>query len=351
MKRQKLTEPRGAEVVRSIDVARLAGVSRSAVSRAFTEGASVSMHTRRLVQEAAERLGYRPNAIARSLITNRSSLIGLLIADLKNPFYSSLLDTLCQKIQQADRATLLLSCEHAEDPDRLLSKLLSYQVEGVFMTAAVLSPFLARRCERLGKPIVVFNRYSEQDGISCVSCDHVASGRLVAEHLLGTGHRRIGLIGGPQSTASSRNREQGFLARLAEAGVEPYARDAGNYSHEGGLKAARRQLSLSPRPDAIFCTNDAMALAVLDVARIELGLSVPADLSVVGFDNTSASASAAYDLTTVDQNVDGLTSAGLAMLLNAIEQPSLDPCQVVVPGRLVVRSSTRVPCPGVQVRT
>jgi DNA-binding LacI/PurR family transcriptional regulator len=326
--------------VHSIDVARLAGVSRSAVSRAFTDGASISESKRLRIFEAAKQLGYRPNAIARSLITSRSNLIGLLLADLKNPFYSNVLDLLCQKIQRSGRGTLLFSCEYA-DPETMLSNLLSYQVDAVLMTAATLSAGLVEQCERFGKPLVVINKYTESAGISCVSCDNVASGQLVAGHLVARDSRRIGYIAGSQSTLSSRDRERGFIDGLRERGRDLYARDVGYYTYQGGIEAARRVLSLLPRPDAIFCANDAMACAVIDVARSEFGIRVPDDLGVVGFDNNPSSAANAYDLTTVDQNIDDLTTAAMNILLSELEAPSKGARQVVVPGRLVIRSSSR----------
>lgn len=332
---------RASANVRSIDVARLAGVSRSAVSRAFTDGAYVASATRQKVLKAAATLGYRPNAIARSLITRRSRIVGVAVADLTNPFYPKVLEAICQKLQQVGLAPLLLSCRHAKDLDSLVPQLLAYQVDGVIIAAATLSSTLAAECARAGKPVVLVNRYVNFDAVSAVYCDNAAGGMAVAKLLVAAGHKRIAFLAGLEDTSSSRDRERGFLNGLRRAKVLPYARDVGDYDYRSATAAVRRLLSLKPRPDAIFCANDTMAIAAIDVARNDFDLEVPRDVSIVGYDNIDAAAWQGYELTTVDQNVDRMTSMAVDLLLKKHDKPDMPPERVLVPARLEIRGSAR----------
>ncbi|BBK30064.1 LacI family transcriptional regulator [Allostella humosa] len=327
--------------VRSIDVARLAGVSRSAVSRAFTAGAYIAEDTREKVLHAAELLGYSPNAIARGLITRRSRIVGVVVADLSNPFYARVLESICLKLQDAGLAPLLLSCRHSRDLDSLVPQLLAYQVDGVLIAAATLSSTLAAQCARAGRPVVLINRYVDFDAVSAVYCDNAVGGREMADHLVAGGHQRIAFMAGLEDTSSSRDREKGFVDRLRQRGQPLYARDVGNYSYEDAAAAARRLLALNPRPDAIFCANDTMAIGAIDVARNELDLVLPHDLSIAGYDNIDAARWKGYDLTTVDQSVDQMTARAVELLVAQREQPGSDPVRASMPCRLEVRGSTR----------
>ena len=327
--------------VRSIDVARLAGVSRSAVSRAFTEGAYISGETREKVLEAAEFLGYSPNAIARGLITKRSRMVGVVVADLTNPFYARMLEATCLKLQEAGLAPLLVCCRRAQDLDSLVPQLLAYQVDGVLITASTLSSTLATQCTRAGRPVVLINRYVNFDGVSAVYCDNERGGRDMADHLFAAGHKRIAFLAGLENTSSSRDREKGFVARLGALKAPLYARDVGYYAYDSATSAVRRLLSLRPRPDAIFCANDTMAIAAIDVARNEFGLELPRDLSVAGYDNIDAAAWQGYSLTSVDQNLDQMAATAIDILLKLRDVPGSTPQRVLVPARLEVRRSTR----------
>ncbi|MBI2741587.1 MAG: LacI family DNA-binding transcriptional regulator [Rhodospirillales bacterium] len=332
-------KPKNSYVVRSIDVARLAGVSRSAVSRAYTEGAYVADGTRQKVLKAAEQLGYSPNAIARGLITRRSRMIGVVIADLANPFYARVLEATCLKLQEAGLAPLLLSCRRAQDLDSLVPQLLAYQVDGVLITAATLSSTLATQCARAGRPVVLINRYVNFDAVSAVTCDNAGGARMMAEHLVAGGHKRIAFLAGLEDTSSSRDRERGFVGRLSELKLPLFARETGDYHYETAAAAVRRLLSRKQRPDALFCANDTMAIAALDVARHEFGLDVPKDISISGYDDIEAAAWKGYDLTSVDQDVDRMTEAAISLLQH--EQPGGKPQHILVPARLRVRRSTR----------
>ncbi|HFQ14943.1 MAG TPA: LacI family DNA-binding transcriptional regulator [Rhodobacteraceae bacterium] len=330
---------RSKKTVTSSDVARMAGVSRSAVSRTYTKGASISEKTRARVIEAAESLGYRPNAMARSLITRTSGIIGLVMADLSNPFYGEVLETLSEKLQQMDLHVLLFSVSRAHDIDDALPALLQYQVDGVIITSAILTSEMARRCTRAGRPVVLFNRYVADNSISTVCTDNIAGGRMIADLMVKTGRRRLAFMAGTEDTSTSNDRQAGFYGRIQELGIDAPLFDRGDYSYEGGVEAARRLLGHHPRPDALFCANDMMALAALDVARTELGLDVPGDLAIAGFDDIPQAGWMNNSITTIHQDIEAMTTATIDILIERVKKPDVLPLRKTIPGKLVVRST------------
>lgn len=332
------------ERVTSIDVARLAGVSRSAVSRVFTPGASVSAHTAEKVRDAAEKLGYRPNVLARSLITGRSRMIGLVVAYLDNYFYPEALEKLSNALQaEGYHVLIFMASQTAGNIDTVLEEILDYQVDGIIMASVALSSELTARCQAAGVPVMLFNRAQDDAGISAVTSDNRAGGRAVAQFLLDGGHKRFGHIAGWEGASTQRDREQGFADGLGEAGIDRYDREVGNFQIDEARAAARRMFDRPDRPDAVFAANDHMAFAVMDVLRYELGLSVPGDVSVVGFDDVPPASWPAYDLTTVRQRANLMVERTVATLLKMIEQPGARAEQHVLPAPLVVRGSARIP--------
>jgi DNA-binding LacI/PurR family transcriptional regulator len=333
--------------VTSFDVARLAQVSQSAVSRTFTPGASVSEATRLRVLDAAAKLGYRPNAHARSLITGRSRIVGLVLTYLENLFYPVALQHLAERLQ-GNGYHLLLFVNDNPSADDLVTELLQYHVDGIVLAATTLSSALARSCADANIPVVLFNRVMASGGggsVSSVRSDNVTGGRLLARHLVETGHRRIAFIAGNEESSTNLERERGFREGLAETGQHIWARATGNYDFEQA-KAAARQIFAPPgeRPDAVFVASDHMAFAVMDTLRGELGLRVPEDVAVVGYDNVPQADWGAYRLTTVEQPVVPMIEATVRLLQQHIGEGSAQAAEnVVVPVHLVVRESTRAP--------
>ena len=331
--------------VTSIDVARLAEVSQSAVSRTFTPGASVSEPTRRKVMEAARKLGYRPNAHARSLITKRSRIIGLVLSQLGNLFYPAALQQLATRLQR-DGYHVLLFINDTPNADELVHEILQYHVDGIVLAATTLSSVLAQRCADAAIPVVLFNRVMASGGASTVSSvrsDNVAGGRAVARHLADSGHQRVAFIAGNEETSTNLERERGFRDGLAERGLRIWARDIGNYDFEQACQATRELFKpRSERPDAVFVASDHMAFAVMDTLRFELRLRVPEDVSVVGFDNVPQAAWASYRLTTVEQPLQPMIEATVGLLQKYLRDEQAPQSEnVVVPGQLIVRDSVR----------
>lgn len=274
----------GRRPVTAHEVARLAGVSQSAVSRTFTKGASVSPDTRRKVEEAAASLGYRPNLVARSLITRRSNLIGVAIPGMTNPFYARVLESLSAEIEQLGYRILLFSMANNEDSDPVLEEILRYQVDGLVLVSASLSSRFAEECRTIGLPVVLFNRTNDSTSVSSVTSDNITGSRTVARFLLAGGHQRLAFIAGKQSSSTNRDRDAGFSGYLRERGATLALREIGDYTFDGATTATRRLLGLDAPPDAIFCANDLMALAAINVCH-ELGVQPGRDLSIVGFDD------------------------------------------------------------------
>ncbi len=333
--------------VTSFDVARLAQVSQSAVSRTFTPGASVAPATKARVLDAANKLGYRPNAHARSLTTGRSRIIGLVLSYLENLFYPVALQKLAIRLQ-SDGYHVLLFVNDNPNADDLVAELLQYHVDGIVLAATTLSSALARNCADASIPVVLFNRVmaaGSAGAVSSVRSDNVAGGRAVAAFLAAAGHQRVAYIAGNEESSTNLERERGFREGLADAGLHIWARATGNYDFDEARRAAHKLFRPGAAvPDAVFVASDHMAFAVIDTLRHELNLRVPEDVSVVGFDNVPQAAWRSYSLTTVEQPVDPMIEATATLLQQYLRDDTTPVVQnIVVPVSLVVRGSARLP--------
>jgi DNA-binding LacI/PurR family transcriptional regulator len=330
------------EKVTSLDVARRAGVSQSAVSRVFTPGASASKRTIEKVRRAAAELGYRPNVLARSLITGRSRIIGLVVAYLENYFYPEVVERLSVALQeQGYHVLVFMAAPTVEDVEGVLQEILDYQVDGIVLASVSMSSILAEQCQSLDIPVVLFNRDQDDPRLSSVTTDNRAGGRALADLLVSLGHQRIAYIAGFEGASTQRDRELGFREGLVAAGQELFARGVGNFQHPLAQEAARRMFDRTTPPDAVFICNDHMAFAVMDVIRFELGLRIPEDVSVVGFDDVPPAAWPAYNLTTFRQRVNRMVAETVFTLIDRIEAKNAEPRRVKIDGALIVRKSTR----------
>jgi DNA-binding LacI/PurR family transcriptional regulator len=324
-----------------IDVAQLAGVSQAAVSRTFTPGASVSAGVKKQVLEAAEQLGYRPNAIARSLITNSTNIIGIVLVRFANPIYWQIFKEFTQKLQDLGYATLLLNAARDYKVEQTLPTALQYQVDGLIITSATLSSKMADECARAGTPVVLFNRYELETTANAVCCDNVGGGRMAADTLLDAGYRRLAYLAGEEGSSTNRDREQGFTQQLQTRGhTLAFRESGGEYTYEAGYTAVKRLWQTDSVPDAIFCASDLMAMGVSDAAK-ELGLKIPDELGIVGFDDIKMVAWPSYAITTVKQPIDLMVDTTIDVLLNAIENPDAEPVTKWIPATLVKRNSIR----------
>jgi DNA-binding LacI/PurR family transcriptional regulator len=312
------------------------------VSRTFTPGASIADETREKVLEAARKLNYRPNAIARSLIRKSTRFIGVVVMRLSKPFYARIIREFTRRLQAAGYWTLLFDIADEAEVDKTLPMALQYQVDGVVITSATLSSKLADEFASTGTPVVLFNRYAATAQTHVVRCDNYAGGSMVADAFLDAGCQRIAYIAGEEGSSTNQDRERGLVERLQERGTALWRREAGDYSYEAGYTAALRLLQAAQRPDAIFCADDMTAIGAMDAARHELGLRIPADLSVIGFDDIPMAAWASYSLTTVRQPFEQMVEATIQQLLEAIADPRTNSVIKVIAPTLVIRSSARL---------
>ncbi|MEX0318103.1 MAG: LacI family DNA-binding transcriptional regulator [Ruegeria sp.] len=331
-----------ADKVTSFDVARRAGVSQSAVSRVFTPGASASAATRNKVMKAAKELGYRPNTLARAMITGKSRVIGVVVAYLENQFYPMALEYLDGALKERGYHILLFMAKNDDSVGQIVEELLSYQVEGIITASVAMSNDIAERCNDAGIPVVMFNRGQETGSLAQVTSDNIQGGRTVAHFLAGGGHCKIAHISGWLESSTGVDRMRGFVEGLKDHGLEPAAIEDGQYNQDIAATIARRLCSTSDRPDAIFVGNDHMAFAVMDTLRFELGLSVPDDVSIVGYDDVPMSAWPAYDLTTIRQPINKMVTATVDVLLSRIEKGAASE-RIQIPGPLKIRGSARKP--------
>lgn len=337
--------------VTSVDVAHKAGVSQSAVSRALTPGATgVSKELRARVRAAAKALGYRPNAHARSLISGRSRMVALLFPYLDNPFYAIALEKMCAALQASGYHALVFHEPDTTRENRTVAELLDYRVDGIITMSVELGSHITEECRAYGVPIVMFNRVKATPHLSSVTTDNVAGGRLAAEHLMSLRRERIAILAGWEGASTNRDREFGFSAELAFRGRNLFARAVGHFDLERTAEAVRDLFgpaSVSDRPDALFVVNDYMAFRALSVLRSELGLRVPQNVAVMGFDDLPLAIAPEYDLTSIRQPIDQMVNHAIRILLAQIDKGK--PEHVSLAPQLSVRGSTRGESAGLEL--
>ncbi|MEM1366390.1 MAG: LacI family DNA-binding transcriptional regulator, partial [Pseudomonadota bacterium] len=285
------------------DVAVLAGVSRSAVSRTFTDGASVSDRTRRKVMEAADALGYRPSIFASSLTTRRTRLIGLVSDNFKNPIFLEVFDQFTRAIQAAGYRPLLVNLGEADLGSDPLEMLQSYSVEGIVIASSTLPPEMVLSFAQSQIPTVhTFGRYSQAPQVDTLAVNNEGCGGLAAKALLARGYKRIGFLGGPESATSTQDRQAGFKqAALAEEGVEISTSYASAYSFEAGRAEMKRLIAgAAPLAQGYFCGDDVLSVGAISALK-EAGLSVPDDVGIIGFNDMAMASWQNIALTTVHQ--------------------------------------------------
>lgn len=330
----------GAPVTMS-DVARLAGVSTATVSRVVNGRYGVSAETIAQVRSAIEQLGYESSLVAASLRRSRTNVLGLVTHNFQS-YTAEVLKGVMDELSQSGFDLIIyansdLFGRYSEGwEQRHLARLSGTLTDGCI----VVTP---SREVRSSTPVVVIDP-ARNSKTPSVTADNLAGATSVVEHLLGLGHRRIGFIAGRSSMEAAWSREEGYRAALAGAGVpvDPELIARGDFTPESSEPLARALLDRTDRPTAIFAASDAMALTVMEVAR-ELGLGVPGDLSVAGFDNIPESALAEPGLTTVDQSMYRIGCEAARMLKALVRGEWEGPDQTVVPTRLVVRGSTAAP--------
>ncbi len=328
------------EKITSQDVAESAGVSQSTVSRVLNGNSRVASETREKVLEVVERLGYTPNALARGLVTSRSGLVGVIASNVTNPFYPQFLESIGQRLVASNLSMLLWNSDERGN-DILLESLLAQRLDGVLFTSAMRDSELVKRIQDREIPVVLTNRYVDDIECDVALGDNESGARDVARYLVELGHERIGVISGDAMTTTSRDRLKGFLAELKSLGVEVPDELvlSADFHYSKAYAAAQHLLGLNPRPTAIFGLSDHMALAALNAARSQ-NVSVPDELSVVGFDDILMAGWETFELTTVHQPFAEMAQASVDMLVERFNDPTRSSRKLVFPSRLVIRETT-----------
>lgn len=327
-----------------VDIARKLGVSAMTVSRALTGSAEVSEKTRQKVVRCAEQLGYRPNRWARSLVTRRSSIVGVVIPDIAHSYFAEITRGIEEEVEKAGYDLLLChSCLDPRKEETEIETLLGSRVEGLIVASEQpeRSPQVFVRLKESGIPFVLVDRFFPGRDFPAVRVDDLGVGRLATEHLIELGHRRIAHIRGPRLSPASL-RYRGYLETLRKHGIAASEEHIvrGHFDIESGRDAMNKLLQLSPPPTAVFAANDPMAIGAVYACR-EAGLAIPEDISIVGAGNIEGAHHPNPFLTTVDwPRIElGRTAARLLMASIADPEHAQPPVQTFAP-RLLSRQST-----------
>lgn len=327
----------------SHDVAEKAGVSVSAVSRAFRSGTSISAEKRRKILATAEKLNYRPNAIARGLITRRSNMVGIILARQVNLDYPELLVELTASFAEKGVQVLLFTFTEYSEIDAVLEQVLQYQVDGIVVTTS-LTAAQRKKINLAQKPVIFYLCSPVDRPFNAAICNDREGEQWLVEQLIAAGHRRFGIVAGPSEVPVSNSRVADVVEFLGAHGVADVPMVGCDFTYEGARLAFRELMEVvDAPPDAVIAINDGVAIGCIDEAASGFGLRVPEDLSVVGFDGVTPSRYERYDLTTWRLPTGRLAEATASMLVNRIEQPDLPPEQRVFSGDPVPGSSARIP--------
>jgi DNA-binding LacI/PurR family transcriptional regulator len=296
-------------------VAERAGVSRSAVSRTFTPGASVSAATRAKVLRAASELGYHVNHLARGLINQETGIVCLLIGEMATPYQAAFLDIATRRLQAIGKVVMVLNTAgEAEATEAALRQTLNYRADATVVVSGSPPVALVETCVANGQRVIMINRDDVPEGTERILVDNAAAAAEALMMLNRAGCRRIAMVGSTAGTPSIVARETSFVAAAAAGGIEVQLCRLGPTSYATGAETARQLFASARRPDGVFCVTDLMALGFMDTARQQFGRRIPDDLCVVGFDDIPQAGWAGYELTTFRQPLDTMVERIVAIL-------------------------------------
>ncbi len=321
------------------DVAHRAGVSRAAVSRTYTAGASVSAKTRAKVEQAAAELGYSPNILARSLTTRQTKLIGLVSNNFANPVFLHIFDLFTRGLQDQGLRPLLVNLTDEVDPARSVQLLQSYSVDGVIVASSHLPDGFARAFRAAGLPVVhAFGRAGAVPDVHVAGIDNVAAGGMAATTLIDRGYDRLGFVGGPEHASTTQDRLAGFLTAAAgRAGVS--VSFAGAYTFAAGQAEMTRLLQQS-HAGAYFCADDVLSIGALSAAQAG-GLAVPRDLGLIGLNDMEMAGWSNINLTTIHQPFEAIMRASVELIVAMLADAGLPPVTRLFDCHIVERGTLR----------
>jgi DNA-binding LacI/PurR family transcriptional regulator len=329
------------------DIAQSAGVTPGTVSRALRDSPRVNPETKKRIQHLADEMGYAPDAQARSLVTGRTQTIGVVVTTMTDPFIGSIVQAIESAAHDQGYAVILASSNDIPEREIAAVKMLqSRRVDGVIVTSSRVGVLYQESLDQLRVPVVLINSLAQQGGRQTFSMnvDNTHGGYLATNHLIQKGHRRIAYVAAPADRSDSKERMAGYRNALTEAGADsdPSLVVQGTGGAGGGQRALPVLLSLDDAPSAAFCYNDMTAIGLMRAAR-KARLSVPEDLSIVGFDDIPFASYTHPALTTVAQPIRKMGQQALQMALELLGNTNLenrDSANFVVKGKLVVRESS-----------
>ncbi|MEM6712493.1 MAG: LacI family DNA-binding transcriptional regulator [Pseudomonadota bacterium] len=325
------------------DVAERAGVSRSAVSRAFTDGASVSTKMRSKVERAARELGYHPNALASSLTTGRTKLIGLISNNFHNPIFLEVFDLFTRGLQDRGLRPLLVNLSDEIDPEKSVRMVQQYSVDGVIVASSTLSPTFARAFKEAGIPVVhSFGRHTTSPQVHVVGIDNVESGRIAAQELVACGYTDIAFLGGPETATSTQDRYAGFTNEVAKhTGVTMRYSFASAYSFDAG-RDAMESLMDGPTAQAYFCGDDVLTIGALSALK-SAGKRVPEDVGLIGLNDMEMARWQNIDISTIHQPIAQIVRSSIELVVSMLDDPERYPEARLFPVRVVRRGTLPKP--------
>ena len=323
-------------------VAKRAGVSTSAVSRTFTQGASVSDKTRQKVQAAADAMGYSPNFLARSLTTRRTKMIGLVSNNFHNPIFLEVFDQFTRGLQDHDLRPLLVNLTDQTDPEASVKMLQQYSVDGVIVASSTLPPSFAKAFRDADMPVVhAFGRRSSNPQVHVVGIDNIECGRLAARTLVKRGYGCVGFLGGPASATSTQDRFDGFIEELTNSPTIAVSHSfATSYSFDAGRSEMHRLLAQNRPAEAYFCGDDVLSIGALS-AISSYGLSVPEDVGLIGLNDMEISGWDNIALSTIHQPIRQIVFSSIDLIVATLENPKRKPEARLFPCHVVERSTLR----------
>ncbi len=323
------------------EVAERAGVSRSAVSRTYTEGASVSAKTRQKVEEAANDLGYSPNVLASSLTTGRTKLVGLVSDNFRNPIFLEVFDLCTRALQERGLRPLLVNLSDETDPENSVRMLRQYSVDAVIVASSTLPVSFAQGFHDAGVPVVhSFGRHVAKPKVHVVGIDNVAAGRLAAQTLIDHGYRHIAMMAGPETATTTQDRMKGFLQVMSEhPDIASSHSFAEAYSFDAGRSEMTRLLK-GDRAEAYFCGDDVLSIGALSAAE-SLGLSVPDDLGLIGVNDMDMARWQNINLTTIRNPLADIVDASVELVARMLETPGIEPEARLFPSEVIERGTLR----------
>jgi DNA-binding LacI/PurR family transcriptional regulator len=301
-------------------VARLAGVSRSAVSRAFTPGASISAETRAKVETAAAQLGYHVNHLARGLMRHKTGIVCLVVSDIHTPYLSRLLHHVSQALQGAGKVVMVLNAgRDAPNVDAALRQTLNYRADATIVLSGTPYRSIAQACLDSGQLLILLNRDDHLPGTVNLAVNNVTAARTAATLFLKNGYQRPALVSSGIGTPSLIGRNESFVSALRSEGLTPRIWSQGATAYESGLLAGTELFASAEPPDCVFAVTDLLACGVMDAVRHRFGLRIPEDVGVIGFDDIEQAGWTSYELTTFAQPVHDIATWTVGLVCDGAE--------------------------------